>query len=434
METQSMDFRTAEQCARAYSEATGLGCTLSDHTGRVICEFGNGCTKCQLCALAGIDRKRAEAAHLYGMSEAARFGGKYIYFCPLGLTCFVSPVIYGNAAARMTVGPFLMVSREDFIECDLEERVHLSEEGQARLLESLQAVPYVDPKRVRALSDLLFFSVRVLGDRSSSVAMLDRQAEESLQEQMSGYISALKGADQPQKYPVKTEKQFIAAVAGADREEASRLLNELLGYVFFSTGGNFARIKTRAYEIIVLISRAAVDGGAEIAHVMEMNERYFQEIQQIDSIETLCFWLTNVLEAYLENVFLFSEVRHYDVIHKAVAYIRAHLTERITLEEVASRVFLTPSYLSRMFKREMGSNFSVYVNRLRVDKSIPLLMQENVRLVDVAQMVGFEDQSYFTKVFKRITGVTPSQFRASKGRTPLPPREEVQEIHRLKDK
>ncbi len=367
VETKTIDLRTAEQCARAYSEATGLGCTLSDHNGRVICEFGNGCARCQLCTMAGIDRKRAEAAHLYGMSEATRFGGKYIYFCPLGLTCFVSPVFYGNTAARMTVGPFLMVSQEDYIECDLEDRIHLPEEGRAKLLEALQDVPYVDPKRVRALSDLLFFSVRVLGDRSSSVAMLDRQAEETLQEQMSGYISALKGAKQPQKYPIMTEKQFVAAVAGADREDASRLLNELLGYVFFSTGGNFTRIKTRAYELIVLISRAAVDGGADSDQVMEMNERYFQEIHQIDSIESLCFWLTTVLDAYLENVFLFSEVRHYDVIHKAVSYIRAHVTERITLEEVASRVYLTPSYLSRMFKREMGSNFSVYVNQLRVD-------------------------------------------------------------------
>ena len=429
MESQGMDLRTAEQCARAYSEATGLGCTLSDHTGKVLCEYGCGCARCPLCALAGIDRKRAEEAHLYGMSEAARFGGKYIYFCPLGLTCFVSPVIFGATAARMTVGPFLMVSREDFVECDLDDKAHLDGENRRRVIEALEEVPFVEPKRVRALADLLFFSVRVLSDPSQSEIMLDRQAEEELQERMSGYISALKGAGQPQKYPVVTEKRLISAIAAGDREEASRMLNELLGYVFFSTGGNFERIKTRAYEMLVMISRAAMDGGGDVSRILEMNERYFQEIQSIDTLETLCFWLTTVMDAYLENLFFNAEIRHYDVIHKALAYLRAHLTEKISLEEVASRVYLTPSYLSRLFKREVGTNFSIYINRLRVERSIPLLLQENARLADVAQAVGFEDQSYFTKVFRRVTGMTPSRYRISKGRG-VPA---TQELHSQED-
>ncbi len=407
----------AENCVRAYAESTGLGCTLSDKDGNVLCEHGHGCAGCSLCDAAGIDRKDAEAVHLYSMGEAARFGGKYIYFCPLGLACFVAPlVLSAEETLRVTVGPFLMVSKEDFIVCDLEEKLGLSEERLETVSQKLDDVPYVEPKRARSLSDLLFYAVNFAADHTHADALLGKQDAEAIQETLSGYISALKSSQLPQEYPLVTEKQLMSAIASADRGEAAKLLNELLGYIFFASGGEINRIKTRIHELIVLISRAATDGGADGKQIFELNERHYFDIQSIDSIDTLCFWITQVMNSYLSNVFDYTEVRHYDVIHKAVAYIRAHLTDHITLEDVAREVYLTPSYLSRMFKREMGCNFSRYLNKLRVERSKPFLLNEHNKLVDIAQLSGFEDQSYYTKVFKRITGITPSQYREQKGR------------------
>ena len=91
--------------------------------------------------------------------------------------------------------------------------------------------------------------------------------------------------------------------------------------------------------------------------------------------------------------------------------------KKITLEEVASYVYLSPSYFSKVFKDEMHCNFNSYLNRLRIEKSKQLLLSENVRLVEVSGLVGFEDQSYFSKVFKKLTGVSPGKFRESRGKT-----------------
>lgn len=93
MKKEAFDHQLADECARAFSASTGLGCTVSDTSGKILFEHGPGCGSCGLCRAAGLPAENCIRAHHYGMVEAERFGGKYIYFCPFGLTCFVSPII-----------------------------------------------------------------------------------------------------------------------------------------------------------------------------------------------------------------------------------------------------------------------------------------------------------------------------------------------------
>ena len=67
-------------------------------------------------------------------------------------------------------------------------------------------------------------------------------------------------------------------------------------------------------------------------------------------------------------------------------------------------VYLSPAYLSRIFKQETGVTFNEYLNRVRVNKAKELLRRRELRMTDISLAVGYEDQSYFTKVFKRVAG------------------------------
>jgi YesN/AraC family two-component response regulator len=91
--------------------------------------------------------------------------------------------------------------------------------------------------------------------------------------------------------------------------------------------------------------------------------------------------------------------------------------KKLTLEEVASCVYLSPSYFSKVFKTEMNCNFVTYLNRLRIEMSKKLLLDNNIDLVDISNIVGYEDQSYFSKIFKKMTGVSPGKFRDCRGQT-----------------
>lgn len=97
-------------------------------------------------------------------------------------------------------------------------------------------------------------------------------------------------------------------------------------------------------------------------------------------------------------------------IRRAKAYIREHYAQDISLNELADHMGMNPMYLSRLFKKEMGMNFSAYLTKVRVEKAIELLKQGDYKIYEVSQMVGYQTVQYFSKVFKKETGKSPKDF------------------------
>jgi len=154
------DLRLAAECANAYYGFSGLGCTIYSGDGEALHEAGNGCASCKVCIAAGKNEVHCARSHEYGMTEAERFGGKYIYFCHMGLTCFVSPIVgSAGSAAKITVGPFFMVERDDYIEYDLRQKLGLSDKEIEKVITAAEEIPYIPADKVNPLSILLFMAV-----------------------------------------------------------------------------------------------------------------------------------------------------------------------------------------------------------------------------------------------------------------------------------
>lgn len=412
---ESFDVVLSKDCARAFATSTGLGTVVSLADGEPLAAFGAyNCETCRICRLAGKQRALCIQSHIYGMNEAERFGGKYVYFCPLGLTCFTSPIVGTDSTdAKITVGPFLMVDRQDYIHDDLLPRVQI-EYDLRELTDEVEKLPVLPATRVEDLSSLLFMAVGFMNNVWAASNMMELQESYSIQKQVSSYLSAMKGEKQPPPYPFALENELLDSVTHLDRERANRCLNELLGYIFFALGGNLQVAKSRIYELLVLISRAAITGGADAQTMLMMTHDYSQIIPRISSMEELCSWLAKAMNRFMDNLFQFSDVKHANIIHQATRYIRAHYAEKLTLNSVAAQVYLSPTYFSRIFRQETGETFNAYLNAVRIEQSKKLLTDQSVRLIDISLMVGFDNQSYFTKVFKRITGMSPLQYREKK--------------------
>lgn len=409
----TFDEKQAAECARAFAICSGLGCTVSDAGGTVFYEYGYGCASCGLCAAAGQSGERCAQSHAYGMAEAERFGGKYVYFCPMGLTHFVSPILGDiRSEARLTAGPFIMVEHRDFIDCELAEQPALKGEKLGAAVAVLERIPYVEPRRVTELSTLLSMAAGFLSNAEAERRMLNAGASGRLQEQISSYIISLKEAEGPPPYPFETERALLESITRGEKKEAQRLLNELLGAILFSGGGDLERIKSRVSELLVLISRTAIERGSDPEETLKLSHRHRQIIPQMRSIDELCFWLSGVMNQYMAGVFDLADARHADIIHRCIQHIGTNYASRLTLEETAGMVYLSPAYLSRIFKKETGTSFNEYLSGVRIGKAKELLRHPELRLTDIAQMVGYEDQSYFAKVFKRVTGSSPSGYRS----------------------
>lgn len=103
-------------------------------------------------------------------------------------------------------------------------------------------------------------------------------------------------------------------------------------------------------------------------------------------------------------------------IYPAVAYVHNHRQEMVTMNDMARLCHLSPSYFSRLFRREMGENFINYVNRIKVQWAKERLRSSNDSVVQIAQELGYMDSSYFISVFKKFEGTTPLTYRQHKSR------------------
>ena len=98
-------------------------------------------------------------------------------------------------------------------------------------------------------------------------------------------------------------------------------------------------------------------------------------------------------------------------IKRALRYIDVHLNEKIALQDVADEVLLSPSHFSKLFAKEMQISFNKYVTNRRVEYACTLLKETQDYVYQIAEMAGFSNLVYFTKVFKSVVGVTPNEYR-----------------------
>ena len=102
-----------------------------------------------------------------------------------------------------------------------------------------------------------------------------------------------------------------------------------------------------------------------------------------------------------------------ELMDKALRYIHAHYTEELTLQKAADHIHISRNYFSILFKRLMNQNFIDYVIELRVNKAKELLTQTSQKVYEVASNAGFNDVKYFSKLFKKVTGHSPGDYRAN---------------------
>ncbi|WNR43530.1 response regulator [Paenibacillus roseipurpureus] len=113
----------------------------------------------------------------------------------------------------------------------------------------------------------------------------------------------------------------------------------------------------------------------------------------------------------VSKLHLASQHQDNNVIFEIAKYIEKHYHEDISLADIASRFYLSREYISRKFKQEFEVNLSDYLGQIRLSKAKVLLCNPNLRISQVAEMVGYQDEKYFSKVFKKMSGMTPNEYR-----------------------
>lgn len=135
-----------------------------------------------------------------------------------------------------------------------------------------------------------------------------------------------------------------------------------------------------------------------------------ESIARFRNIEQLENWVVNTVASIIELKKKEKDGKNKDVIARVKEYIQDNFANEISLNEIAGKFYLNPYYLSQLFKKKTGMTYQSYVTQLRVEKAKALLM-EGKKVYEVCLLVGYSDNTYFSKVFEKIVGCRPSEYR-----------------------
>jgi len=385
---------------------------IIDEQGEFLASSGQTVNFCRLFQKHLPPNDSCEKMHISASKKAISLGEPYIFSCHAQLNHIVFPLISKKTfLGSVLVGPFLMNEADSILISDITKKYQMTTEDALNLYDETNSIPLILPAMVNHISRLLYYVFAHLIDDSKELLKQNNQKllqqsriNESIQRYKSENVTNT-------VYPYEKEKDLIRKVKVGNISEANAILNDLLGYVLFSEGNSLEIVKTRAIELCSLLSRAAIESGAPTDNILKLNNHFLRNLQQIDSMDTLCYKLQEIVETFSESMFNYIPSKNNEIIKKAILYISDNFNTSIALEDVASHVHLHPSYLSTMFKQSTGSSFREYLNMVRIEESKRLLSNTDFSIIDIAIAIGFEDQSYFSKVFKKYTGLTPKQFR-----------------------
>lgn len=139
----------------------------------------------------------------------------------------------------------------------------------------------------------------------------------------------------------------------------------------------------------------------------------YKQYSSFYNINRYSEWITHLVTEFITHMGKRSEVRSPDTISAVKAYVREHLSGDLTLDHVAEQVFISPKYLSKIFKEETGMAYSEYVTNQRMERARELIAKQEFTIEQVASTVGYRTSAYFIKKFKEIHGCTPKTFMRS---------------------
>lgn len=392
--------RMVEKVGREYHRAFGLRPRMMDLAGRVTGGLD------EVGVLSGIRRRRN-----YALQESINRGGTYAFAPSPGLMAWVVALEDRRMIHGGLIGGEVRVDSPEGAAAGME---YLSDHGMDHDAARgyFERLPVWPESRVSEAADTLF---RVFYDVSGwRPELLEENRLKALQqEQFTQAMEDQRRRGRPALYAFEKERSLLANIRAGDRNGARRILNEMLATIYMSSP-QLPVLRARTIELLSCLTRAAIEDNPLLEPLIERNHAWTERLVKAANFEDLSAQLMNALDEFIDGVYLHGVNRSNPRVSKAVDYISRNFASTISLRDVAKAVGLSPCRLSHLVKELTGRTVLQILFQVRIQHAQQLLLRTEKPCTEVAYDVGFGDQSYFIKHFKRLTGVTPLQFRRSR--------------------
>jgi len=340
------------------------------------------------CLLCTADPKECTIARRHVVSESVRWGEPTLYDSPEGHILWAVPLMHN---AQCYGG---------LVACIDEDKVFPDDAGTIA----------IDLRRAcRHLRELAETY------NLTNSAQLEQNRNTSIREQRRAEaIHDLKTIDCPtimERY-LREEPELLSCIRRGERGEAVAILNRILILIYGQGAERLQLVKSLLMELVVSMCRTAVEAGADASELLGTNYQRLTEVAAIDNEESLSAWISATLNRIMDALSRPEIIPSSSSLQAGLTFMQHHYPEPISRDEAADAAHLSPAHFSRLLKEKTGHTFTDLLNRIRVDHASELLRRTDLGVMQIALDVGFSDQSYFTKVFRKQTQMTPKEYRA----------------------
>lgn len=366
---------------------------------------------CKIVRKSPTGLKRCMQDRLRSLKMAFETGQPYLTICHAGIVLACVPAMdKEKPLGGIFFGKCLWDKPDEIVIEDIDKRLKGIRINRKRLKQSIEKLQVNPGRKIHEAAEFLFILLYESTGLDPYVVQWRRQRSQQ-QSEISELIKEHKEKIGAGQYPLEAEKQLMDKVKIGDRTGAREVLNMILASIMLKDPGNISVLKARMLELLSVLSRSAVEGGVDINFLLEKNLDYMNKVMQIDNQQDLCVWLSNALNDFTELVYSIQDKKRVSQIKPAIDFIRLHFNEQISLDEVAHSAHLSVSRLSHVFKEQTGLTIIDYMTNVRIEYAKELLISTNKNCTEICFDAGYNNQSYFTRIFKEVTGVTPRQFR-----------------------
>lgn len=278
-----------------------------------------------------------------------------------------------------------------------------------------KALTFVKNAVADRLENTLSIGVSAWGYDASQIHVAYTHALDALEYQYFTGSNAIVSYDEIREYaihktfyPLDAERILLNSIASGQSEGIADQLDEFM-IVLKVSNASSDQYKKASLALVFSVYHWCIENNVDTDQIFGADLSVLDDIAAIDKISSLRTQLLGILESSAQKFARIRNVNSYmEMILKS---IEEKYADDISLESIASEVFITPGYVSILFKQVLGINFVDYLQKVRSKRACELLADVRLKIYDISCKVGYKDEKYFSQVFRKNIGMTPTQYR-----------------------
>jgi len=218
-----------------------------------------------------------------------------------------------------------------------------------------------------------------------------------------------KSVNETKSYPIEDEKQLCVMVQQGLKNESEIMFNNIYDWIDENVE-NIEDKRIKLLELTAVLDRSLPEKVKDFNWRRGSQGILDRKMTQSDILR-LQLKLWSEISEVIDEINILRDTNMDSIINKAKDYILKNYVDEISLEEISQYVSVSPYYFSKLFKQQTGENFIDFLTYVRIEKAKEMLRVTDLSMKVIAKKVGYKDPNYFSRVFKKVTQMKPSDFR-----------------------